>query len=453
MAEKISRKTFWAIVALSLVSFAGIVSETSMNVTFVALMKQFNVTLGLIQWITTFYLFVVACLMTTSSFLKERFTIRQIFFTAVINFVLGGIICALAPNFWILLLGRVFQGIATGLATPALFNLILERIPRSVIGLWMGIASLILSIAPSIGPTFGGLLVDTAGWRWIFIILLVLPIIALFLGIKTIEDTPRQFHQQLSFDALAFSLLAITLFASLMTLNSLEGGKFNVTYVVIFAIGLALFIWRARVSKQKFLNLTIFKNPFFTLSLLAYGLYQFANIGINFVIPNFLQSAQGATSIEAGFALLPGSLIGALNNPMVGRLYDKRGPKLGVYGGNLLWVATLVIMTIFTKSLAFIPMTIAYIFFTLGRNMPFATLNTNTLDNLGSPEEKADANAIFQTTQQFLGAVATTIGSLMLSNAPTSTSGTQWFLLMLLVFGILNFGYFVLIFKKQPARQ
>lgn len=163
MPEKVSRKTITAIVALALVCFAGIVSETSMNVTFITLMKQFSVSLGLIQWITTFYLFVVAVMMTASSFLKERFTVRQIFFSSVVSFIIGGIICTFAPDIWVLLVGRFFQGVATGLATPALFNLILERIPRPIIGLWMGIASLILSIAPSIGPSFGGILVGSIG--------------------------------------------------------------------------------------------------------------------------------------------------------------------------------------------------------------------------------------------------------------------------------------------------
>lgn len=279
---------------------------------------------------------------------------------------------------------------------------------------------------------------------------MILPVVALIIGWPTIENSPKPDKKPV-FDFVAFILLTIALFTSLTTLNSLEGGSLNWIMLVIFLISLGAFIWHSLHSEKHFLNLRIFKNPFFTFALLAYGLYQFANIGINFVIPNFLEETQGATTFQAGLALLPGTLIGALNNPQVGRLYDRRGAKPGVYWGNVLFIITLVFMIFFTKALTFIPMLIVYAFFNLGRNIPFATLSTNTLDNMPL-KDKADANAFFQTTQQFLGAVATTIASLMLSNAPTRTMGVQYFLILLLVCAVLNFGYFKTIFKHQQKQ-
>ncbi|MFM9745418.1 MFS transporter, partial [Streptomyces brasiliscabiei] len=91
----------------------------------------------------------------------------------------------LAPSFSTLLIGRVLQGIGSGVAIPLTFNLVIEYIPIERIGIWMGFASMIMSLAPSIGPTFGGLLVDTLGWRMIFFTILIIPVASFLIGFSS----------------------------------------------------------------------------------------------------------------------------------------------------------------------------------------------------------------------------------------------------------------------------
>src|SRR5699024_1385714 len=107
--DKISRKNLIAIFAVAIMPFLGILVETSMNVTFPTLMRTMHVSLSTVQWITTGYLLMVALLMITSAFLKQRFKNRQLFIAGASLFILGDLICALAPNFPILLLGRLIQ--------------------------------------------------------------------------------------------------------------------------------------------------------------------------------------------------------------------------------------------------------------------------------------------------------------------------------------------------------
>ncbi|WP_373702620.1 MFS transporter, partial [Weissella soli] len=158
MDEKVSTKTALSILAVALVSFSGIMSETSMNVTFPVLSKLFNTSLNTIQWVTTAYLLSVTVMVTTSAYLTKRFSVRTLWLTGVIIFTAGTLVGGLANNVPVLLLGRIMQGVAAGIAMPLMFNIIIANIPQSRIGTWMGIGSLVVSLAPSFGPTYGGAL-------------------------------------------------------------------------------------------------------------------------------------------------------------------------------------------------------------------------------------------------------------------------------------------------------
>lgn len=169
---KIPPKVIAAVIATGLLSFCGVIVETAMNVSFPKLMTEFSVTTNVVQWMASIYLLVVAIIVPLSALLKRSFRTKPLFLTAVTFFILGVIIDALAPTFPILLTGRLIQGLGTGISLPLMFNIIMEQVPRQRIGLMMGFGNLITGIAPAVGPTFGGIIVSSLGWRWIFYILL-----------------------------------------------------------------------------------------------------------------------------------------------------------------------------------------------------------------------------------------------------------------------------------------
>lgn len=178
----VPKKVVRMIVAAALMGFAGIMSETAMNVTFPKLSQIFHVSMETLAWVTTIYLLMVAIMMTLSAYLRRRFSQRQLFLASVGIFVIGTLIGGTAVTFPILLVGRVLQGVAAGIALPLTFNIILEQVPLAKLGTWMGFGSLVVSIAPSIGPTYGGLLVDSLGWRAIFFFVLLLVAVSFFLA-------------------------------------------------------------------------------------------------------------------------------------------------------------------------------------------------------------------------------------------------------------------------------
>lgn len=150
MNRNVSIKLYLSIIATGLMAFCGVLIETAMNVTFPKLMTQFNVDTATVQWLTTGYLLVVSIIIPISGVLKRRFTTMKLFITASIFFIVGLLICSLANRFDILLIGRIIQGVGTGIALPLMFNIILEQAPLDKIGLLMGIGTLVTAIAPAL---------------------------------------------------------------------------------------------------------------------------------------------------------------------------------------------------------------------------------------------------------------------------------------------------------------
>ena len=146
--RRLDARLVLSIVAIGVMSFAGVVVETAMNIAFPALMTEFGVSTARVQWITTGYLLVLAAIMPISSLLNRRFRTRSLFLAAMALFVAGTVLCAAAPRFDLLIGGRLIQGVGTGIALPLMFNVVLKQAPLDRLGTMMGVATLITAIAP-----------------------------------------------------------------------------------------------------------------------------------------------------------------------------------------------------------------------------------------------------------------------------------------------------------------
>ncbi|MBK0041569.1 MFS transporter [Leuconostoc sp. S51] len=447
----VNKTTISMIVATALMGFAGIMSETAMNVTFPKLVKVFHLSLSSVQWVTTIYLLSVAIVMTLSSYINKRFTEKTAYYTSVSLFILGTIIGASSPDFTILLIGRVFQGLSAGLAMPLMFNIIFSRIPTEKLGLWMGFAAMILSLAPSLGPTYGGLMIDSLGWRMIFIFTLIIPAISLVIAIPNYENSNTH-SEQISFDFLAFLLLSFSLITLLLAINSLAHGSAHYALFIIFSLLIIGFIWRSSKSKKEFLNITVFKSLSFTMAIIPFFILQFMNLGGNYIIPNYLQIGFSITSTLAGFSLLPGTVIGAFFNPLFGKFYDYKGAKIPLFFGPVIVLVSLLFMLVFVKHMGYITIMMLYIVFTFGRVLSFGITNTTAIAHTDK-NYRSDASAIFQTSQQFAGALGTTTVALITdknSDIKISMSNT---LVLFIFLTILTFVMYQVMFKTKAYKR
>ncbi|WP_312498472.1 MFS transporter [Enterococcus sp.] len=399
-----NKKLVGAILATGLMSFAGVLIETAMNVTFPTLIQQFGITTSDVQWVTTIYLLVISIIVPISTFLLKRFQLRTLFLAANMFFLAGLVIDFLSPTFAILLLGRLFQGASTGIALPLMFHIILTYSPYEKRGATIGLGNLTTSIAPAIGPTYGGLL--TAHWSWNAIFLFLIPVllISLFLGLSSIPKNTVQRSGHLD----SLSVLAIVMLFSgfLLFLNQL-GTIASLVPLAIGLIGLGLF-WQRAKGPHPLIRLDVLQNQSFRLFLCGFLVCQFLLLGVSFVLPNFVQIVLGKDAFTAGLIMLPGAAIGAILAPIAGRLLDKVGPKKPILLGMVLIVIGWLALALLLRSIFIWGLVAGHVFYMIGIGLSYSNMMTTGLNKL-TPELYADGNAIFNTLQQFSGAVATAI--------------------------------------------
>lgn len=407
-----------AVLATGVMSFAGVLIETAMNVTFPTLIEEFSLSTSIVQWITTIYLLMISIVVPLSTYLHRNFSIRSLFFVSNMAFLAGLITDFLAPNFTILLLGRLLQGIATGIALPLMFHIILTYAPLNQRGTMMGLGTLTTSIAPAIGPTYGGILTSNLSWHYIFIFLVPVLLLSLILGLYAIPENKVIKTGRLDF----LSLLGlILLFSGSLIFLSLLGKPISWPALLIGASGALVFYRRTIKLEQPLLKLTVFKNKAFRLFLFSFLVYQFLLLGISFVLPNFIQIVQDQSAFIAGLAMLPGAAIGAILSPISGKILDQLGPKKPILIGLVLatigWFALMLLLGISPLW----GLIAGHVFYMIGLGLSYSNLMTTGMNTLPS-ELQNDGNAIFNTLQQFSGAVATSLVAVVINFFQTHSS-------------------------------
>ncbi|MRN06150.1 MFS transporter [Lactobacillus sp. 0.1XD8-4] len=409
MEEKSFSKIYFAIGSVALLTFIGVLNETSMNVTYPELSAQFGVSLDVIQWITTGYLLMVTITMGTTAYLLRQYAARWLHLFAVTFFIIGDLMCALTGNFPLLLTGRLIQAIATGLATPIMFHLIFTEIPRERIGMMTGLAAMVISFAPALGPTYGGIVSEMMSWRMIFWILLPVVLISLVCGQLFIRNQPLGNSKAFSYASLV--TLALALISTISAVSTVGKHGFSRQFWLLLLIAIiffGIFIYVNNHGKSSLFDLLVFKVVPLRLSTVTYFNLQFINIGISLVIPIYLQYVLHSSAIVAGLVLLPGSLIGAFISPIAGNLADRLGFVVPVVTGGCLLVIGTVSFSVFQQHLTPILIMIFFIVLRIGFNFAFS----NTISNasmLVQPQNAPDVNSIFNMVQQFAGSLGTSL--------------------------------------------
>ena len=406
--EKIPKHVLAAIFATGILSFSGVIIETSMNIAFPTLMKEFNLATNTVQWLTSIYLLTISIIVPLSANLKAHFKTKKLFITANLLYLSGLIIGACAPNFEFLLLGRIVEGLGTGIALPLMFNIIMEQVPKSRVGVMMGIGNMITGIAPALGPTFGGLVVTHLGWRWIFYIMIPFILISLVLGIGGIRQKSQL--REVKFDLLSMLLIAIFFIGMILGFSNLSTGNyftFNCLGAILIAlVSLGLLVYRSNRINDPVLDLNLFKNKFFAAHAIGFFLIQIISLGNAFLLPNYIQLVNGDSALIAGLVVLPAGFAGAFLAPFGGSLLDRYGARKPILIGSSFMLLELLIFTIFTSNLSNLLILFIYIFYMGGMGMMMGCVMTDALDHL-EKSEVTQGNAILNTLQEFAGVVGT----------------------------------------------
>ena len=427
--ERIPLKLIGAIVAVGSLAFIGILTETVMTVLFPELMVEFGVDTATVQWITTIYLLVVAATMPISSFLKRRFRLRTIFLAAVVLAVSGSALMIVGHSFALILVARVIQGVGSGVATPLMMNIILEQAPRSKVGRLMGVGSLVITVAPAIGPTVGGAVSSVLPWRAIFVIVIpIILLVSLPVGLQCIEQ--QRPTEDARLNPVQFVAIVVALSGLIMFLNQagvavsaavtgssvLRSGLIAAVSLLVGVGSLLFFGWSSRRSFSPLIRLGWLRDPVVLLHLLPYAILPMVGIGFGYVITNLAQLSLGTSAFVAGALVLPGALIGAFFAPVGGMLYDRFGPARPIMGAFC--VAILGPILLLVCSMHLTPALLAgfYFIFGLCYALGFSNIMTSALSGIDRAFTP-DGNAVFNTSLQFGGAAGTALFSTILGVA------------------------------------
>lgn len=422
-----NKKVLLAILSTGVMCFCGVLVETAMNVTFPALMKEFAISTSTVQWVTTIYLLIISIIVPISSFLKRNFTNKTLFSIANILFILGLLLDVFAQNFPLLLLGRAIQGLATGIALPLMFNIIIEQAPKEKLGAMMGLGTLTSAIAPALGPIFGGFISTYLSWRYIYVFLIPILILIFPIGISSIEQKTKLDKHPL--DLMGMSCI-IFMFTGFIYSFSVVGdvGFTNFNFLIPLFIGIiscSLFIKRMHKRENPIINLEVLKNKKFNYLLIVLFVFQTLLLGFSFVIPNFIQIVNGGTSLTAGLVMAPGALIGAILAPISGKILDRIGYKKPILTGTFISSVVLFIYLSVLIGASTTKITILQFFFMVGLGMAFSNTMTTALNKLPK-NHKVDGNALINTLQQFSGAIATSIVATIISFVQNSNSNKSY---------------------------
>lgn len=407
-------KLLSAIISIGLLSFLGIVVETSLNITFPQLTKYFSIPINQVQWLTTGYMLVSTSLIPLGSFFLKRFRVVTLFRVSCLSFLVGTLIASFSNSFNLVLLGRLCQGIADGIALPLMFAVILHKVPKKKVGTFMGIGSLVIALAPAVGPIYGGIIQDTLNWHFLFIILIPMIIVTWLLGELSIEQSSPIHY--VPFDVRGGICLTIFLSTALMFIVNLTANssslKFNLILLgTVFFSGL-LFLLNEKNKSHKLLELALFKNKRFLQLLSAFFLLQFSSLSMSYLIPNVLQILFDQSPGLVGFLVAPAAVIDAVLSVVAGIIYDKTTPSLPIISGCTIIGLTFLGANLFTPSIG--GLVLIYMLFMVGLSFSYSNIMTYSLSKLPAGLVN-DGNSIYMTVQAYSGAVGIAISSSVVS--------------------------------------
>ncbi|MCO1660634.1 DHA2 family efflux MFS transporter permease subunit [Pseudonocardia humida] len=400
------------VIGVLLVSaFVAILNETTMTVALPVLLRELQIEASVGQWLTAGFLLTMSVVIPITGFLIRRVGTRVLYGTAMALFSVGTLVAALAPGFGVLLVARIIQAGGTAIMMPLLMTTVMTLVPPQRRGALMGNISIVISVAPAIGPTVSGLVLQTFGWRAIFWLVLVVAVVALVLGLRKMSDIGERTDTPVDLPSVVLSVLGFGgLVYGLSSIgHSSDGGQTPVAVWVAFGVGvvgLALFVARQirlQRTDRALLDLRTFRSRTFTTASVLMMVMMATLIGTIVLLPIYMQGVLGLDPLTTGLLLLPGGLLMGLMGPVVGRLYDRFGPRTLLVPGTVLTSLSLWSTTLFSADSASWQVVAFHVTLSAGLALVFTPLFTAGLGSV-EPRFYSYGSAIFGTTQQLAGA-------------------------------------------------
>ncbi|MGZ9417289.1 DHA2 family efflux MFS transporter permease subunit [Staphylococcus epidermidis] len=390
--------------------FIAILNQTLLNVALPKINTEFNISASTGQWLMTGFMLVNGILIPISAFLFNKYSYRKLFIIGLALFTLGSLVCAISFNFPIMMSGRVLQAIGAGILMPLGSNVIVTIFPPEKRGVAMGTMGIAMILAPAIGPTLSGYIVQNYDWNVMFYGMFFIGIIAIVIGLFWFKLYQSTTNPKADIPGIIYSTIG---FGSLLYGFSEAGNKGwgSTEIVTMFIVGtvfIIFFILRELRMKAPMLSLEVLKYPTYTLTTVINMIVMMSLYGGMILLPLYLQNLRGFSALDSGLLLLPGALVMGALGPVAGKLLDTIGIKpLAIFGIGIMTYATWELSKL-NMDTTYLHIMWIYIVRSFGMAfvmMPIITAGMNALP----PRLISHGNAFVNTMRQLAGSIGTAI--------------------------------------------
>ncbi|MEO5284129.1 MDR family MFS transporter [Limosilactobacillus allomucosae] len=403
-------------------SFCTVLNQTILATAFPTLMKAFDISTATVQWLTTGFMMVNGIMIPVSAYLSNKFNSKWLYISAMTIFELGTITAFAAPNFGTLLCGRLIQATGVGITMPLMQNIMLTIFPPEKRGAAMGINGLVIALAPALGPSLSGWVVDNYSWRVLFGMIIPIVAIVIFASFFLMQNVIKTTNPTLDWLSLLISTVG---FGSVLYGFSSVGDKGWTDAIVwgtilIGVILIAILIWRQNRLDHPFLNFKVFKTPEFALATLLSSVVMIAMVGVELVLPLYLQIVHGMSAFHSGLTLLFGAVMMGVMSPVTGNLFDRYGARrLAMTGMFILTIGTLP-FAFLTRETPILDIVFLYAVRMFGISMVMMPVTTSGMNALPF-SMISHGTAVNNTIRQ----VASSMGSAILISVLTNVTNSQ----------------------------
>ncbi|WP_085369046.1 DHA2 family efflux MFS transporter permease subunit [Leifsonia sp. NCR5] len=450
--------------------FVVFLNETMMGVALPRIQESLHIDATQGQWLTTAFALTMAVVIPITGWLMQRLDTRPVFTVAMSSFALGTLVAALSPAFELLVVGRVIQAVGTAIMMPLMMTTVMTVVPADDRGRIMGRVSIVMSVAPAVGPIVSGALIQVLPWQGLFWVMLPIALVMLAIGVRKVPNVSET--RKVPLDVLSVILSAVAFSALVFGLSQIGaaavGGAAVQPWIPV-AVGLVtlgFFGWRQLVLQRTdsaLLDLRTFLSRDFAVSVSMMTAAMVALFGAFIVLPQFARYTLGLEPLWIGAILLPGGLLMGLAGPTVGRLYDRFGPRPLVIPGSIgLAVALWTLAFGLGEGSSWVVLLGAHIVLMLSLAFLFTPAFSASLGSL-PPRLYSHGSATIATLQQVAGAAGTAIFVALYATGVASTANADPDLpspaaaaagshLAFLAGAILSLGVIVLaLFVRKPA--
>ena len=391
-------------------------AQTVVTTGLTGIMGDFQVHSTTAQWIYSSFLLVLGVMIPTSAFIARKYSIRKIIIVCLGLFLIGSIICYISPNIHVLILGRIIQGIGAGIILPITQIVILKVIPKEKWHQFMGLFGLIIGIAPALAPTVGGIIIDSVGWRMIFLLFIIVAIILILIsiiGVKLEFETVESYH----LDIISLILCTIACVGIMFGFSNIAARGFSLIYVIlpiiIGFITLILFSQRQLNIKDPLLDLRILKRKYFFYGTLLSAILYFTMCGLNVIMPLFVQNVGYFSATESGLVLLPATIIMIIFNFIGSLIAIKIGVRKVLIASCIFSIIGYLVMMTYDMNSSINYMMFTQIIRAVGAGLGLMPCVTWTISVVSGNLE--DATAINTTVRQIIGAIGSAIAVVLMA--------------------------------------